>query len=58
MRCLIVLVAAVGTRISVTPLAFRVGHELSEDQVPADTRARAEQLYAIYDRARSERRMF
>ncbi len=48
----------IGTRVSVTPLAFRNGRELSEDQVPLETKDHAEHvMLAIYDRTRSERRL-
>jgi hypothetical protein len=43
-------------RLAVTPLAFRDGHELPATEVPAATRADADQLMlTIYDRARSDR---
>jgi hypothetical protein len=43
-----------GTKVAVTPLAFRDGRELRGAQVPLKTRHDAEQLmYAIYDRSRS-----
>ena len=44
--------------MSVTPLAFRDGRELPEDQIPPDTKGHAEHvMFEIYDRTRSERRL-
>jgi len=46
------------TDVAVTPLAFRNGVELPKAQVPAETKAHAEQLmYAIYDRNRGNRHL-
>jgi len=48
-----------GWRVAVRPLAFRDGHELSEAEVPAETKAQAEELmYAIYDHNRANRHLY
>lgn len=44
--------------LAITPLAWANGHELPDAQVPAETKAHAEQLmYAIYDRNRGNRHL-
>ncbi len=48
--------SAPGTKVAVTAMAFKDGHELPEAQVPAETKADAQRvMYAIYDRSRDFR---
>ncbi len=50
--------ADVPTQVAITPLAWADGHVLPNAQVPATTKAHAEELmHAIYDRNRANRHL-